>query len=197
MNSAYAPNSQPRILIRVCQSHVVTTYLPTLGTNPNSKQHRSATQEAKDLGNLQSPGRTVHMGGGLSARARRTFRKLRVYYPKIPPEPPVLHIEKQIVFARPVDRPRGRDHPHSPHGPSLKLRATKRTRQNGSKWSDARTHEEHDELLSGSLLADRPPRACGPSAWCVDNSSNSTSWRSTPLSLCPISQINQGIPTKS
>jgi hypothetical protein len=27
--------------------------------NPNSKQHGSTTQEAKDLGNLQSPRRTI------------------------------------------------------------------------------------------------------------------------------------------
>jgi hypothetical protein len=38
-NSAYSPHSQPRIPTRVCQGHVVTTDLPTLGTNP--KQSRS------------------------------------------------------------------------------------------------------------------------------------------------------------
>jgi hypothetical protein len=36
LNSAYTPNSQLRIPTRVCQGHVVTTDLPTLGTNPNS-----------------------------------------------------------------------------------------------------------------------------------------------------------------
>jgi hypothetical protein len=83
MNSAYAPNSQPRIPTRVCQGHVVTTNLPTLGTNPNSKQHGSATQEAKDLGNLQSLGRNVRMeeadyprgSGGPSTSSGRTVRK--------------------------------------------------------------------------------------------------------------------------
>jgi hypothetical protein len=35
-NSAYTPNSQPRIPTRVCQGHVVTTDLPTLGTNPQT-----------------------------------------------------------------------------------------------------------------------------------------------------------------
>jgi hypothetical protein len=59
MNSAYALNSQPRVPTRVCQGHVVTTDLPTLETNPNSKQHGSASQEVKDLGNLQCLGRTV------------------------------------------------------------------------------------------------------------------------------------------
>jgi hypothetical protein len=33
-NSSYAPNSRPRIPTRVCQGHVVTTDLPTLGMNP-------------------------------------------------------------------------------------------------------------------------------------------------------------------
>jgi hypothetical protein len=33
-NSAYTPNSQLRVPTRVCQGHVVTTVLPTLGTNP-------------------------------------------------------------------------------------------------------------------------------------------------------------------
>jgi hypothetical protein len=57
MNSAYALESQPRIPTRICQGRVVTTDLP------NSKQHGSATQEAKDLGNMQSLGRTVRMEG--------------------------------------------------------------------------------------------------------------------------------------
>jgi hypothetical protein len=63
MNPAYASNSQPRIPTRVCQGRVVTTDLPTLGTNPNSKQHRSATQKAKDLDNLHSLGRNVCVEG--------------------------------------------------------------------------------------------------------------------------------------
>jgi hypothetical protein len=33
-NSAYTPNSQLRIPTRVCQGHIVTTVLPTVGTNP-------------------------------------------------------------------------------------------------------------------------------------------------------------------
>jgi hypothetical protein len=61
MNSAYAPNSQSRIPTRVCQGRVVTTDLQILGTNPNSMQYRSTTQEAKDLGNLHSLGRTVRV----------------------------------------------------------------------------------------------------------------------------------------
>jgi exo-beta-1,3-glucanase (GH17 family) len=63
MNLAYAPNSQPRIPTRICQGRVVPMDLATLGINPNSKQHKSTTQEAKDLSNLHSLGRTVRMEG--------------------------------------------------------------------------------------------------------------------------------------
>jgi hypothetical protein len=49
------------------------------------------------------------------------------------PELPVLHLEKWTVHTLLADRPRGKDHPHSPRGPSGKLLATKSTKQNGSK----------------------------------------------------------------
>jgi hypothetical protein len=83
MNSAYAPNSQPMVPTRVCQGRVVTTDLPTLGTNPNSKQHGSTTQEAKDLGDLHSLGWTFRVKvadcprrpGGPSASTGRAVRK--------------------------------------------------------------------------------------------------------------------------
>jgi hypothetical protein len=83
MNSAYVPNSQPRISTRVCQGHVVTMDLPTLGANPKQSQSESETQEAKDLGDLRSPRRTVRndradsprWAGGQSARPQRTVRK--------------------------------------------------------------------------------------------------------------------------
>jgi hypothetical protein len=58
-NSIYTPNSQPRIPTRVCQGHVVTTDVPTLGTNPKQSQSGSTKQEAKDLAILQQPRRTV------------------------------------------------------------------------------------------------------------------------------------------
>jgi hypothetical protein len=82
MNSAYAPNPQPRIPTRVCKGRVVTTDLATLGTNPNSKQYGNATQVAKDFGNMRSLGQTVRgdradslLGpGGQSTRPRRTVR---------------------------------------------------------------------------------------------------------------------------
>jgi hypothetical protein len=66
-NSAYAPNSQPRMPTQVCQGRVVTTDLPTLGTNPKQSQRESETQEAKDLATLQNPRQTVRM-------TRRTVR---------------------------------------------------------------------------------------------------------------------------
>jgi hypothetical protein len=56
---AYAPNSQPRIPTRVCQGHVVTLDLPTLGTNPKRPQSGSTTQEAKNLVVLRKPWQTV------------------------------------------------------------------------------------------------------------------------------------------
>jgi hypothetical protein len=76
LNSAYAPNSQPRIPTQVFQGRIVTTDLPTLGTNPKQSQSESKTQEAKDLATLRKPRRTVrgdqadspHGSGGRSAR---------------------------------------------------------------------------------------------------------------------------------
>jgi hypothetical protein len=81
-NSAYAQNSQPRIPTQVCQGHVVTTNLPTLGTNPKQSQSDIKTQEAKDLAALRKPRQTVcndmanspRWIGGQSARPRRTVR---------------------------------------------------------------------------------------------------------------------------
>jgi hypothetical protein len=58
-NSAYTPNSQPRIPTRVFQGHIVTTDVPTLGTNPKQSQRGSTKQEAKDLATLQQPRRTI------------------------------------------------------------------------------------------------------------------------------------------
>jgi hypothetical protein len=62
-NSAYTPNSQPRIPTRVFQGHVVTTDIPTLGTNPKLFQSGSTNQEAKDLAVLQQSWRTVRGPG--------------------------------------------------------------------------------------------------------------------------------------
>jgi hypothetical protein len=73
-NPAYVPNSQPRITTRVCQGHVVTMDLPTLGTNPNQTQSGSTTQEAKDLATLRSARQTVRepRADGLRTPGRRS-----------------------------------------------------------------------------------------------------------------------------
>jgi hypothetical protein len=69
-NSAYAPNSQPRIPTQVCQGHVVTMDLPTLGTNPKQPQSESTNQEAKDLAALQYTRQTIR---GLQADRPRGY----------------------------------------------------------------------------------------------------------------------------
>jgi hypothetical protein len=82
-NSAYALNSQPRIPTQVWQGHVVTTDLPTLGTNPKRSRSESKTQEAKNLAALRSTRQTVRKHwadhprclGRLSAGLQRTARK--------------------------------------------------------------------------------------------------------------------------
>jgi hypothetical protein len=82
-NSTYAPNSQPRIRTRVCQGHIVTTDLPTLGINPKQSRSGSTTQEAKDLAVLQITKQTVRKAGsdgsqalgGQSVSLGRTVRK--------------------------------------------------------------------------------------------------------------------------
>jgi hypothetical protein len=58
-DSAYTPNSQPRIPTRVCQGRVVTMDLPTLGTNSKQSQSGSTAQKAKHLVALGGTKRTV------------------------------------------------------------------------------------------------------------------------------------------
>jgi hypothetical protein len=59
-NSAYTPNSPPRIPTRVCQGHIVTADVQNLGTNPKQSQSGSTKQEGKDLAILKQPRRTIH-----------------------------------------------------------------------------------------------------------------------------------------
>jgi hypothetical protein len=133
MNSVYAPNSQPKIPTHACQGRVVTTDLSALGTSPNPKQHRSATQQAKDLGNLQCLGWTVRMDqanflwelGGLSAGAWRTVRRFTADCPKKPPEPLVAPPKIWTVHTLPLDHSRQMDYPLCPRGMSAKVQATK------------------------------------------------------------------------
>jgi hypothetical protein len=112
MNSTYSPNSQPRIPTRVCQGRVVTTDLTTQGTNPNSKQHESATHEAKDLGNLWCLGQTVrgdwadgpqgHVGR--SAKATRTTDEKRTVC-TLPADGPRVTCNTRTVRDKRVDCP--------------------------------------------------------------------------------------------
>jgi hypothetical protein len=74
-NSAYTPKSQPMIPTRVCQGRVVTTDLPTLGTNPNQSQNESETHRSKGL---SCPANTLadspRPWGGRSAVTGQTVR---------------------------------------------------------------------------------------------------------------------------
>jgi hypothetical protein len=196
-HDAYAQKSQLWIPTRVCQGRIITVDLPTLGTNPNSKQHGSATQEVSDLGNLQCQGRTIYMDqvdcsqgpGGLSAGSLRTIRKTSR-------TTNTTH-RKWTVCALLADRSHRRGRPHSPCRPSTKLRATKITGPNGSKHELARTREEHDEQQICQLLADPSSALDGLSSRHGNSSLSPTLRRSTPTSLCTISQISQGIAIKS
>jgi hypothetical protein len=77
-NSAYTPNSQPRIATRVCQSHVVIKDVPTLGTKLQTIPKRKHDSRSKGLscpaGYLAD---RPQPPGGPSARTRWTVRELR------------------------------------------------------------------------------------------------------------------------
>jgi hypothetical protein len=90
-NSAYAPNSPPRIPTRVCQGRVVTTDLPTLGTNPRQSQSESETQESKDLAIMRSLGQTVR--GVLADGLKKN------------PDQPLQHLKIRTIRTLPGDGP--------------------------------------------------------------------------------------------
>jgi hypothetical protein len=87
--------------------------LPTLGTIPNSKQDGSATQEAKDLGNLQCLGQTVRdaQANGLqglgeqSATSRQMVRKSNRTTSTAPRNTDGLYFEFECNLCR-ADGPR-------------------------------------------------------------------------------------------
>jgi hypothetical protein len=142
LNSAYTPNSELRIPTRVSQGHVVKTDLPTLGTNPNSIQHRSTTQKAKDLDNLES--------------TRRTVRSVRADCPRGGHEPSENATRTSSTAPRKTDRP-------PRHGPSdtlvrtvRKLHARKTHRQKGSKERRSRTRKNTKNSWAVRHLADGP-----------------------------------------
>jgi hypothetical protein len=113
-NPTYTTNSQPRILTRVCQGHVVTTDLPTLGTNPKRSQSGSTIQEARDLAVLQQPWQTVRDPGAdgprspgrRSAVTGRTVRYPRADGPLIATERPEEHPTMRTVHTWSSDGPR-------------------------------------------------------------------------------------------
>jgi hypothetical protein len=150
-NSSYTPNSQPRIPTRVCQGHVVTTDVPTLGTNPKRPQSGSTNQEAKDLAVLQQSWRTVR--GPV-----RTVRGHRLDGPRHTADSP-LNTNRTTQSAPPhADGPYhvlGRsasnscrtDYPRHRGGLSTKPLSTKSHLPTISKRRRSRTREENEEHL--------------------------------------------------
>jgi hypothetical protein len=126
----FAPNSQSGIPTRVCQGHVVTTILPTLGTNPKQSQSRSTNQEAKDLATQRTTRRTVREptvdrlrgSGGLSendSQASSTAPTITDHLWR--------HLEPSATNTLLADCPR------TPGGPSAKLSATEDDWKNGKR----------------------------------------------------------------
>jgi hypothetical protein len=138
-----------------------------------------------------------HGLGGPSTRFRRTIRTYGADCPKRAPEPAVAHPENWTAHHLPTDRSPRKDCPHSPCGPFAKHLATENHRLDRSKHELARTHKEHEEHPISRLLVDRPRAPGGMSTTRGQNSPSSTSTRLTPSYLHPISQINQGVATKS
>jgi hypothetical protein len=155
-NSAYTPNSQPRIPTQVCQGHVVTTHLPTLGTNPKRSQSGSTTQEAKDLAVLQQPLRTVREPGAdgplpTGGRSNKHNRTTKQAHQKA--DGPYLVLRRSASNWCRVDGPRplgGRSGPHADGPVPLRGRSDKpllarNSWPNGSKRRRSRTRDEHEE----------------------------------------------------
>jgi hypothetical protein len=156
LNSAYTPNSQLQIPTRVCQGHVVTTGLPTLGTKPQlnpTRKHNSKSKGLRQSGKHQAD--RPQCPGGLSARRARTVREEGTDRQKNLPEPPVLH-QKRTACDGPADRP-------PRHRPSYtlvrivrKLHAPKTHRQNESKERRSRTRKNTKNSWAIRHLADGP-----------------------------------------
>jgi hypothetical protein len=91
-NTAYIPNSQPRIPTWVCQGHVVTMYLLTLGTNPQTVPKWKHESRSNGLSNpAQYQADCSRAPGGLSVSPRRTVREVAADCPKKTHKPLVLH----------------------------------------------------------------------------------------------------------
>jgi hypothetical protein len=135
-NSAYTPNSQPRIPTQVCQGRVVTTDLPTLGTNPKRSRSGSMNQEAKDLAILRSAGQMVRKPGAdgpqptgrRSVNCNRTTRRAR------------QHADGRYLFhGRSASNWCHADSLRRPGGLSTKHLPTKNNWPTGSKHRSSRT----------------------------------------------------------
>jgi hypothetical protein len=143
--------SQPRIPTRVCQGHVVTTDVPTLGTNPKRSQSGSTKQKAKDFTVLQQPKRTVR--GHLvdcprSPRGRSaTYGGLSVKHEQNDPTRPCHADGLYHVLGRSASNSCHADSPRRPGGRSAKHLPTKNRWPTGSKQRRSRTREEHEEHL--------------------------------------------------
>jgi hypothetical protein len=113
-NSAHAPNSQPKIHTRVCQGHVVTTDLPTLGTNPQTTTKRKRNSRSKGLSNSAQHKTDGPRGwGGRSSDTGQTVRDPRADSLLNATEPPEAHpkCERSVPYPRtvrtlPADCPR-------------------------------------------------------------------------------------------
>jgi hypothetical protein len=160
-NSAYTPISQPRIPTRVCQGHVVTTDLTTLGTNPKRPRSESTNQEAKDLAVLQIPWRTVRdpgvdgprLPGGRSVKHNRMTRRA------------LKHADgPYLIHGRSVSNWCCADGPRRPGGRSAKYLSAKNSWPTGSKRKRSRMRDEHEEHLDELHNAYSAPATRGRSA---------------------------------
>jgi hypothetical protein len=180
-NSAYAPNSQPRIPTRVCQGRVVTTDLPTIGTNPKQYQSESKTQGGKDLTTLLSTRRTVHKHradrpcglGGLSAGCggpSENNSRTTSTAPSITDRPPSTRGPSALLglsgLSSRTVRPLLADCPASPRGLSAKPCATKTHDQmDQNEGAQEHTTNKKNTRLTGSTRTVRAYQAdCPPGA---------------------------------
>jgi hypothetical protein len=176
----------------VCQLQVVTTERPTLGASSDSKQHKSTTQRARDLGNLRCTGRTVHGG-------RADWREDNVDYPWDHGGPSKIATRTSSSALRKMDCPwwtRGL----SASSRTIQHSSTSCTKNKPAKRIEQKTRKNMRRTRrTTGLLALRGPSALRPRtvARCANSDPSSTLWRSTPPSFCPISRIKRGIATKS
>jgi hypothetical protein len=143
------------------QGRVVTTDLPTLGTNPNSKQHGSTTQEANDLGNLRGQGRTVRgdwadgpCEPGWSAGQGRMVRKSEQNLQYAPLKNRTVRVQlsdgPRVTRTARMVRDAWTDGPHTtPNQKHLSQRIEPRTRTNKQRTGRTLVHTDCLRLPGG------------------------------------------------